>query len=431
VLVDAELAKIRADILPSLMAAAKCSAPSGGSPLHCAAHDGNVELGRFILNAKLAFTTSIDKYGETPLMDACRLGHTRFAKFLLDEWDADPMAVNTMGCTVLMMSAYEGHMETMQLLVDRCPSLLEREDAWSNTPIFYAVKSGSLAAVRWLVEEGFVDASHRNSDGWSVHTLIDQCHANSTKHAAIKRFLVDADGSAAAEAGAEVRRWANGRTGPEEAGGGRAHQHGMPLLVEESETQVNTIEASSSETSVRRSGAVVQPEGGGRIDTAASSTANLAGRAQGRDLMLERPRRRKRRTRARLNTRNDSDAGSSAQEAVSDEHVASRTTPSNDSSPQSDASMSGSPSSQSAKENVLKLNQARNLLKRAKTTIRRQRKTISRIEESGLCVACWERPRDVLMMPCKHLCLCSVCARRVSACPLCRATTKKKIQIFL
>lgn len=42
-------------------------------------------------------------------------------------------------------------------------------------------------------------------------------------------------------------------------------------------------------------------------------------------------------------------------------------------------------------------------------------------EDSSLCVVCLERPRNALLMPCKHLCLCSESAcSKVKQCPLCR-----------
>lgn len=40
--------------------------------------------------------------------------------------------------------------------------------------------------------------------------------------------------------------------------------------------------------------------------------------------------------------------------------------------------------------------------------------------EAHDCVVCYARPKNVISIPCGHVCVCSVCVRRVSTCPLCR-----------
>lgn len=40
--------------------------------------------------------------------------------------------------------------------------------------------------------------------------------------------------------------------------------------------------------------------------------------------------------------------------------------------------------------------------------------------EEQVCVICRDEPKSVVLMPCRHLCLCIVCSGSVRTCPLCR-----------
>lgn len=48
------------------------------------------------------------------------------------------------------------------------------------------------------------------------------------------------------------------------------------------------------------------------------------------------------------------------------------------------------------------------------------------------CIVCFDNPREVLLEPCNHVCLCENCAERIgSFCPLCRKGISNKKAIFL
>ena len=56
------------------------------------------------------------------------------------------------------------------------------------------------------------------------------------------------------------------------------------------------------------------------------------------------------------------------------------------------------------------------------------------IEDSGAeCVICMSDMRDTLILPCRHLCLCSTCAEslryQASNCPICRSPFRALLQI--
>ena len=54
------------------------------------------------------------------------------------------------------------------------------------------------------------------------------------------------------------------------------------------------------------------------------------------------------------------------------------------------------------------------------------------VEEGGSsCVVCLEHPRTVVLLPCRHLSMCAVCAADVSMCPMCRSAVGESIDTSL
>ena len=51
----------------------------------------------------------------------------------------------------------------------------------------------------------------------------------------------------------------------------------------------------------------------------------------------------------------------------------------------------------------------------------------------GLCVVCLAEERRVLLLPCRHLCVCEDCAgdRRLERCPLCRAAIEDRMRVYV
>jgi hypothetical protein len=47
------------------------------------------------------------------------------------------------------------------------------------------------------------------------------------------------------------------------------------------------------------------------------------------------------------------------------------------------------------------------------------------------CVVCLEAPRDILLLPCRHVCCCKACADRLEKCPMCRPPKKGFSKVFL
>ena len=55
------------------------------------------------------------------------------------------------------------------------------------------------------------------------------------------------------------------------------------------------------------------------------------------------------------------------------------------------------------------------------------------VEEGGdaSCVVCLERPRAVVLLPCRHLSMCALCAAGVSTCPICRSAVEESMVVFV
>ena len=50
---------------------------------------------------------------------------------------------------------------------------------------------------------------------------------------------------------------------------------------------------------------------------------------------------------------------------------------------------------------------------------------------SGDCVICLDAPKEMLLEPCRHVCLCADCAARVTECPVCRSKVRRRMRLYL
>jgi hypothetical protein len=66
---------------------------------------------------------------------------------------------------------------------------------------------------------------------------------------------------------------------------------------------------------------------------------------------------------------------------------------------------------------------------------RRLEEVIRRKAGSGnskLCCVCMEGERQVLLMPCRHLCVCRGCSEdeRLKDCPICRSEIRERMVVY-
>ena len=87
--------------------------------------------------------------------------------------------------------------------------------------------------------------------------------------------------------------------------------------------------------------------------------------------------------------------------------------------------------------NMLKCEQLERALKVTLEAVELRKATLLRDEldvqkEQRLCVVCCAVERTIVLLPCRHLCLCSDCAEHDSLkdCPLCRKEIQQKFIVF-
>lgn len=74
------------------------------------------------------------------------------------------------------------------------------------------------------------------------------------------------------------------------------------------------------------------------------------------------------------------------------------------------------------------------LKKRLEETRRERRKKMRDIDlpESQLCVVCRQNPREIILLPCGHVCLCEDCADGIhELCPVCRKEIEMKSAAYI
>jgi len=56
-------------------------------------------------------------------------------------------------------------------------------------------------------------------------------------------------------------------------------------------------------------------------------------------------------------------------------------------------------------------------------------------EQSGMCVLCYTERANIILLPCKHECLCKSCLDNwnpdTKSCPLCRCQVQETMMVYL
>jgi hypothetical protein len=63
--------------------------------------------------------------------------------------------------------------------------------------------------------------------------------------------------------------------------------------------------------------------------------------------------------------------------------------------------------------------------------LREQTQGESKAGDDILCIVCCERRKNLMLEPCRHVCLCEECRPGVDKCPLCRRTIKNHVKLFM
>ncbi|WP_341816225.1 ankyrin repeat domain-containing protein [Wolbachia endosymbiont (group B) of Elophila nymphaeata] len=143
--------------------------------LHVAAQEGNVELGRRLLEcgANIEIKSKTKVGGDTALHLAARNGHKDFVKLLLDS-GANVNSVSSTGSRVtpLHEAAYDGHLDVAELLIDR-GATVDAKDRHNFTPLMYASAEGNSAMVELLLQKKADLYLQDNNGETALHIAAD------------------------------------------------------------------------------------------------------------------------------------------------------------------------------------------------------------------------------------------------------------------
>ncbi|PWA16036.1 hypothetical protein CCH79_00018740 [Gambusia affinis] len=133
----------------SLVLILSCSSRSGFTPLHIAAHYGNVNVATLLLNrgAAVDFTA---RNGITPLHVASKRGNTNMVRLLLDR-GSQIDAKTRDGLTPLHCAARSGHETAVELLLERGAPLLARTKN-GLSPLHMAAQGDHVESVKHLLQ---------------------------------------------------------------------------------------------------------------------------------------------------------------------------------------------------------------------------------------------------------------------------------------
>lgn len=58
------------------------------------------------------------------------------------------------------------------------------------------------------------------------------------------------------------------------------------------------------------------------------------------------------------------------------------------------------------------------------------RKVNNNLIDTYRCMVCYKNPKNIILQPCFHFCLCSECLQKLTTCPICRDEIDLYNQIF-
>jgi uncharacterized protein len=154
-LVDATMRADSTAALALIAAGADVNAVDGdgSTPLHWAAHHGDLELTKALL-AKGASVRAATRIGAmTPLFLAARNGHAPVVSALLSA-GASAVEANSNGTTVLMVAAASGSAEAVTELIARGAAVNAVDTTNGQTALMFAAARNSTAAITALLAQG-------------------------------------------------------------------------------------------------------------------------------------------------------------------------------------------------------------------------------------------------------------------------------------
>lgn len=122
----------------------------GVSPLFMAAHNGNAEIVKLLLNSKADVNTTRESDGITALLVASFIGNVDIVKILLTEKADVNVTRQTDDVSAIWIAAQEGHSEIVKLLIS-AKANVNATDTYGMTPLYIASQNGYVEVVKSLI----------------------------------------------------------------------------------------------------------------------------------------------------------------------------------------------------------------------------------------------------------------------------------------
>ncbi|KAF7727215.1 Palmitoyltransferase zdhhc13 [Apophysomyces ossiformis] len=112
---------------------------------------------------------------EVTIFEAAKRGSLQSLIYLVENHYATPNDVNEKGTTALHYAAAGNHVDCISYLLDRGAPIDPIGDEWKSTPLHWAVRSGSIAAMHRLLQAG-ADPTLKDGQGSNVLHMAAQCN---------------------------------------------------------------------------------------------------------------------------------------------------------------------------------------------------------------------------------------------------------------
>uniref|UniRef100_A0A8H7K1N8 Prion-inhibition and propagation HeLo domain-containing protein n=1 Tax=Bionectria ochroleuca TaxID=29856 RepID=A0A8H7K1N8_BIOOC len=125
---------------------------NGTTPLHCALHNGDVQIAELLLLEEGVDVITRDVDGCSPLHLVCNSGNLELATLLLKQTGIDKDACDVLGYTPLAEAVRCGHAEIVKLLLsDKVRAIARTEDRFGLIPPFYALRNNHVEILELLL----------------------------------------------------------------------------------------------------------------------------------------------------------------------------------------------------------------------------------------------------------------------------------------
>lgn len=140
--------------------------------MHRACASSNVEILEYLLSRNYDFNSLNESAEATPLHYAAFNGQIGMMKFLIEKTGAKVDSVSGAGATALFWGVKRGDGSVARYLISQGANV-NIEDNIGRTPIFHAAASGTIDALKVLVEEGHANIHHRDKYGNTAFSIAD------------------------------------------------------------------------------------------------------------------------------------------------------------------------------------------------------------------------------------------------------------------